>query len=512
MKADLEKTITYGIKALQAEKFVEAQSLFQAALKEAEAGPDKLVVAFCLDQLGETHFQQGQYSQAELYYNQAYQIRRQLLTPGHEDIVGSLNNLSAAYFFQGKYQMARPLCEQLVAIYETVLGKEHPELATCLINLGLVAMAEGKYGLAEKYYAEAHAIRQTVFGPHHALTGNSLSHLGSVYLEQKRFAAASQSLSEALAILEKNLGLEHPDLEKVLSKLIESLEGEGKDAEAENLYPRLMSLKEISLGPAHPEVIASLGKAAALYMQRGKYEEASKLYHRLLAIKRHSYGEMHPQVAEQLTNLAFVEQAQKLSAQAEAMFLQALHIYEHNSRQSLGDIAAAHTQFLVALKNLASFYDSDKRFSRSEKEWRRLMEITQMQAHQYPDHLMQAYEHLANSLIEQNKIEEAEPILRKALAFQQEVASKGKDESILDLRKEGFILAKLAKVLTQAGQYNEAELDYSDALDKLIRALGPNHPDLVPTMEGYADLLIRTYREEEAENIMACARDLAAKT
>ena len=157
---DLETTILAGTKALQIEQFDKAATLFQAALKEAESGQDKLMVAFCLDQLAEIHFQQGQYAAAEPYYERAFIIRRQLLTPAHEDIVLSLNNLSAVYFFQGKYWMAKPLCEQLVATYETVLGNDHPEIATCFINLGLIAMAEGKFGQAEKFYRDAYSIRQ----------------------------------------------------------------------------------------------------------------------------------------------------------------------------------------------------------------------------------------------------------------------------------------------------------------------------------------------------------------
>ena len=130
MKTDLEKTINSGMAALQAEKYKEAQDLFQVALREAESGQDRLLLAACLDQMGETYFLQGQYAQAEPYYSRAYQIRRGVLTPGHEDIVGSLNNLSAVYFFQGKYYLSKPLCEQLLAMYETILGRDHTEVAT----------------------------------------------------------------------------------------------------------------------------------------------------------------------------------------------------------------------------------------------------------------------------------------------------------------------------------------------------------------------------------------------
>ncbi len=511
MKSDLEKTITAGIEALQAGKFKEAQSIFQTALKEAESGQDKLLIAACLDQLGETFFQQGQYEQAEPYYLQSYQIRRQLLTPGHEDIVASLNNLSTVYFFQGKYKLAGPLCEQLIAIYETVLGKEHPEVATCMINIGLIAMAEGRFGQAEKYYSNAHAIREAAFGQQHVLVGNSLSHLGSVYLEQECFAAASDTLRKALAILENNLGGDHPDLEKVLGKLIKSLEREGKHAEAEQLSPRLASLKEISLGPTHPDVIASLEKVAALYLQQGKSEEAARLYQRLLAIKRHSYDDSHPEVARQLTNLALVQQAQKLPAQAEPLLLKALHIYEHSSHQNASNRAPVNTQFLTALKNLASFYDSSQRFSKSEKEWRRLIELTEAQSDKYPDMLMHAYEHLADCLIEQNKNDEAQSALRKALQFWHSSVFQNSIKSGATVVQQAILLTKLANLLKQAEQYMEAELHYQQALDQLIKALGSDHKDLAPTMEGYADLLIRTYREAEAENMLTCARNITGK-
>jgi len=510
MKTNLEKTIASGIEALQAEKFKEAQALFQTALKEAESSQDRLLAAHCLDQLGETYFQQDQYGQAEPYYAQAYQIRRQLLTPGHEDIVSSLNNLSAVYFFQGKHDLSKPLCEQLMAIYQTVLGRDHPEIATCMINLGLIAMAEGKFGQAEKYYLQAHRIRLSSFGRQHTLVGNSLSHLGSVYLEQQRFAEASDALRKSVAILEKNLGHEHPDLGKVLNNLIEALEAEGKGTEAEQLCPRLVSLKEISLGPAHPKVVACLEKVAAFYLRQNKPEESAKLYQRLLAMKRRTYGNDHPEVARQLTNLAFAEQSLKLPAQAEPLFLQALHIYENNSRQSSGNVAVTHAQFLTALRNLATFYDTDRRFSKSEKEWRRFVQLAEASPDKYADMLITGYDRLASCLIEQNKSDEAQTILRKALQFQNNKIKDGIKSSAAIYQQASF-LTKLANILKQEHRFAEAELHYKEALDGLVKVLGATHKDLAPTMEGYADLLALTYREAEAEHMRACTRSLIEK-
>ena len=514
MKTQLETTIEQGLAALQEQNYATAEPLFREALSKAQEAGNELLMAACLDNLGEIYFQQGWFDQAEPYYQRSMKIRRRLLPPGHEDIVASLNNLSAAYFFQGKYREAKPLCEQLIAIYETVLGKEHPEIATCFINLGLIAVAEGKLGNAEQRFTAAHAIRVDHYEPNNVLVGNSLGHLGNVYFEQGRYELASQTLQQALSILEKQVSPEDPDLEKIVSKLTVALELTGKFAELEQLYPRLVNLTEIKLGPAHPEVVKYLDKLANLYLRQQKNEEAEKVFQRLLSMKRRAFGDNHPEVANQLSNLASIRETLKQSAQAETLYLQAINIFENYKRKDNTGRIPTFPKYLEAIKNLALFYSREKRFAKAEKQWQIYLPLIESQSTVYPLLLIEAYQQLIQCAYEQNKFTEAEQFAQKALRFVEEcTGNEYKQMNAADCKLlQANIISQLANILKAQNKYTEAETHYQRALSSLMKLLGSNHPDLAPTLQGYADLLARTYREAEAEHMLACAENLLKRS
>ena len=55
------------------------------------------------------------------------------------------------------------------------------------------------------------------------------------------------------------------------------------------------------------------------------------------------------------------------------------------------------------------------------------------------------------------------------------------------------------------GRFDQAEQYYKRALDIRTKVLGPNHPEVAHSLEGYALLLAATYREMEAEHMRVCA-------
>ena len=61
------------------------------------------------------------------------------------------------------------------------------------------------------------------------------------------------------------------------------------------------------------------------------------------------------------------------------------------------------------------------------------------------------------------------------------------------------------------GDYTVAEPLYQRSLAIAGKALGPDHPDVAATLENYADLLRKTGRDAEAENMEARAKAIRAK-
>ncbi|MBO3462005.1 tetratricopeptide repeat protein [Aetokthonos hydrillicola] len=78
---------------------------------------------------------QGRNEEAEPLYEQALQLKQQLLGDDHPDVAASLNNLAGLYESQGKYEQAEPLYIQALEIADRTLGINHPNTVTFRKNL-----------------------------------------------------------------------------------------------------------------------------------------------------------------------------------------------------------------------------------------------------------------------------------------------------------------------------------------------------------------------------------------
>ena len=92
---------------------------------------------------------QGQYKQAEIFYQRTLTIYEQALDPLHPSTATTLNNLALLYDAQGKYEQAEPLYQRALAIFEQAVGPDHPSTATSLSNLAALYQSQGKYEQAE---------------------------------------------------------------------------------------------------------------------------------------------------------------------------------------------------------------------------------------------------------------------------------------------------------------------------------------------------------------------------
>ncbi|HEY9786100.1 MAG TPA: tetratricopeptide repeat protein, partial [Candidatus Obscuribacterales bacterium] len=180
-----------GAAAFQAGDFPEAEKMLRAALLEAETSADPLERAVLLDNLAEIYFEQSKFAEAEPLYLEALSLREDVLIPGHEDIVASMNNLSALYFFMGAHHKAEPICRKVTAMYAKALGPSHPEVATSLNNLGLCLSAQKRYADAEMVFKKALEIREKLLAENDPEIGATLHQLGFVYRETGKWEAAA---------------------------------------------------------------------------------------------------------------------------------------------------------------------------------------------------------------------------------------------------------------------------------------------------------------------------------
>jgi tetratricopeptide (TPR) repeat protein len=285
-------------------------------------------LANSLNWLGRLYDNQGRYSEAELLYVQALEMRKRLLGEDHSDVANSLNNLALLYRTQGRYSEAEPLSLQALEMDKHLVGEEHPDVAIGLNNLASLYQSQGRISEAEPLYVQALEMRKRLLSDAHPDVAQSLNNLAVLYTSQGRYSEAEPLHMQALATRKRLLGEEHPDVATDLNNLAMLYTSQGRYSEAELFYVQALDMDKRLLGEDHPVVATRLNNLAYLYTLQGRYSEAELFYVQALEMSKHLMGEDHPNVATNLNNLAKLYTSQEQYSEAEPLYVQALDIVE----------------------------------------------------------------------------------------------------------------------------------------------------------------------------------------
>jgi tetratricopeptide (TPR) repeat protein len=182
-------------------------------------------------------------------------------------------------------------------------------------------------------------------------------------------------------------------------------------------------------------------------------------------------------------------------SQNQANFSAALGWYERCLEQCEQRLGSKHPDTAAALNNLAQLLQATNRLAEAEPLKRRALAI--FEASYGPDHpsVATGLNNLAQLLKATNRLTEAEPLMRRALAINE--ASYGPQHP-----EVATSLNNLAQLLQATNRLAEAEplMRRSLAIDEA--SYGPDHPDVATSLNNLAQLLKATNRLAEAEPLM----------
>ncbi|MDX1986110.1 MAG: tetratricopeptide repeat protein [Candidatus Obscuribacter sp.] len=115
------------------------------------------------------------------------------------------------------------------------------------------------------------------------------------------------------------------------------------------------------------------------------------------------------------------------------------------------------------------------------------------------ERLIQTLQRLSETYIKQGKYRRAEKPARQILGTYEQLHGR---EHI----KSGMAANTLAEIYHLQQKYGQAEPLYKMALSIKTKKLGASAPEVLKILQNYADLLQKTHREAEAENLLKCAR------
>jgi tetratricopeptide (TPR) repeat protein len=396
-------------------RYAEAEPLYKRALAidEKALGPEHSNVATDLNNLAMLYCTTDRYAEAEPLYKRALTIVEKAHGSEHHDVATALDNLAGLYDTTGRYAEAEPLYKHALAIDEKALGPEHPDVAPDLNNLAVLYWTTGRYAEAEQFFKRALAIDEKAFGPEHPNIAKRSNNLAVLYFTTGRYAEAEPLYRHALAIVEKALGPEHHDVATAVNNLAKLCKTTGRYAEAEQLFKRTLAIDEKALGPEHHDIATTLDNLAALYYTTGRYAEAEPLFKRALAIDEKVFGPEHPDVAKRLNSLALLYETTGRYAEAEPLYRRALAIAQSSGNPALlFEVQSNYSALLKKQNNPeAAIFFGKQAVNTIQGLRANVSKLGKKTLKTYTETVEQVYKRLANLLIEQGRLAEAQQVL-----------------------------------------------------------------------------------------------------
>jgi CHAT domain-containing protein/Tfp pilus assembly protein PilF len=275
----------------------------------------------------------------------------------------TLNNLGAVYGNLGKYREALDYFQQALAIRREVSNRSRE--GTTLIGIGQVYGNLGEYQQALDYYQQALAIHREVGD--RSGEGTTLNNLGAVYGNLGKYREALDYFQQALVIV-REVG-DRSGEGTTLNNLGAVYKNLGEYQQALDYYQQALAIvREVGYRSGEGRTLNNIGQ---VYGNLGEYQQALDYYQQALAIHR-EVGDRSGEGAT-LNNIGYLLEAQNQPELAIVFFKQSVNVRE-------------------------AIRDSIK-------------ELPQEQQQSYTETVASTYRRLADLLLQQDRILEAQRIL-----------------------------------------------------------------------------------------------------
>ncbi|MEM7553048.1 MAG: CHAT domain-containing protein [Cyanobacteria bacterium P01_A01_bin.84] len=250
--------------------------------------------------LGLAYLYQGEYDKAEESINQALDFFRKIDDKTEQG--NTLNNLGELYRHRSQYPKAFKYLNQAKEIFQE--NKNQPGIGTTFNNIGLVHDELGQHSQALKHYQNSLKIRKQIRDEHGI--GTTFHNIGFVYDQLEEYNKALNFYQQALKIYHKvnNRGAKGTTLNNM--GLIHNKLGQNTLA-LQYLKQSLFIFQKLNYPLNEANTLDSLG---TVYKSQGKYKLAYEAYQKALNISRRIQNRALERIILSNTGDLLVEQKQ----------------------------------------------------------------------------------------------------------------------------------------------------------------------------------------------------------
>ncbi|QQE65144.1 hypothetical protein GFS31_18290 [Leptolyngbya sp. BL0902] len=400
-KVEADRLLQQGVEYAEASQLREAIQHWEQALMLYQAIQDRDSEGRTLANLGGAHYILGNYSLAIDFYEQGLTIARERGARGGEAYI--LNGLGNAYFGLGSYRQAIAFYEHSLTITRAIRDRNGEGHA--LGGLGSVYDRLGDYQRALSFYEQSLELARQM--GNQDSEANTLGQIGYTYGQLGQTQQAIDFFEQSLAIA-REVG-DRVSESSALTSLGVSYVTLGQYQRAIDVYEQALKISR-EIGDSRSEGVAlyHLGNA---YLWLLNYQEAISLYEKSLAISR-EIGD-RPGEGSSLGGLAYANVILGQYHQAFQEYQQALSIARETGNRAEEGLLLSHIGFLLAEQNqlelAITFLKASVEVRESIRGDIRGLDTALQQS--FTDTIADAYRFLADLLLQQNRILEAQRVL-----------------------------------------------------------------------------------------------------
>ncbi|MBI4342714.1 MAG: tetratricopeptide repeat protein [Candidatus Omnitrophica bacterium] len=160
----------------------------------------------------------------------------------HVHVAELLTGIAAQYRMQGQYDQAEPFYQRALAIVEQSAGPQGPSVAMAANNLAALYELQGRDADAEPLYLRALAINEQT-SQDHRKTFADFTHLTDFYAARQRWADAKPLYKRWRDLIEDMYGPKDPEVASVLERYAACLEALGEQRKAQDLRTRAARIR-----------------------------------------------------------------------------------------------------------------------------------------------------------------------------------------------------------------------------------------------------------------------------
>jgi len=382
-------------------QFEAALNSYKKLLEMRRKIGDRSGIAEALHKLGATCDRLEKYSQSLDFYQQALAIRREINDKAAQG--ATLNGIAVVYQQLGDYSQALQFLNQALTIRHEV-GDKAGEGRT-LSNIGLVYSNQGKYSQSLEFYQQALAIFKELGNARSE--GALLDNIGGIYTEIGQYSQALEFYQQALEIRKKiddksgvaislhNIGYLH-DRQKKYSQALE-------------FYQQSLVLRQ-EIGDRSGSA-TTLNNIGLIYNNLGKHSQALQFLEQALAI----FQKIGDRASEgnTLDSIGTVYKSLRQYPQALDSYQQALAILKEVGNRPIERATLSNIAKLLEIQNkpeLAIFFYKEA-VNITELIRQDLQKLSPDQQRSYTATVADTYRSLADLLLQNNRVLEAQQVL-----------------------------------------------------------------------------------------------------